>query len=126
MTVYGLLSSAETREIRDKVLHPNKETPQSPGKRSYYIDEFYAVLNADLAAATNPLTGTTADVRRLKYSDITTDTTMVVDSETISTRNRSESMTGARGTLCLVKYLGAEYIFVWVDCEVSSTLLAAL
>lgn len=125
-TTYGLLRSDELRQIRDTVLNPDGSLPQSANKRTYYTDKFYGVLDADLAAATNPLTGTTANVRRLKYSNVTTGTTMVVDSATVSVRNRSESMTGARGTLCLVEYLGAEYIFVWVDCEVSATLLAAL
>lgn len=125
-TTYGLLRSDELRQIRDTVLNPTGSLPQSAGSRSYNVDKFYGVLNADLAAATNPLTGTTANVRRLKYSNVTTGTTMVVDSATVSVRNRSESMTGVRGTLCLVEYLGAEYIFIWVDCEVSATLLAEL
>lgn len=125
-TTYGLLRSDELRQIRDTVLNPNGSLPQSPGSRSYYVEKFYGVLDSDLTAATNALIGSDVGVKRLKYIDITVDTEMEVDTETITVKSRSESMTGARGTLCLVSYMGAEYIFEWIDCEVSTTLLEIL
>lgn len=124
---YGLLRSEELREIRQKVLYGNKDAPQQTQSSFIYTDEFYGVLNADLAAATNPLTGhTSVNVTVLRYIDITVNTNMELSTTVISGVNRSESLTGARGTLCLLKYIGAEYVFKWIDCEVSTTLLNAL
>lgn len=130
MSSYGLLPSEEMREIRRRVLSNNRDSRTNYYEYSEPSDEFYGVLNADLAAATNPRTGyTNADVRILKYSSITTNRNLGYQSGSyglVNVINRSESLSGARGTLCLIRRILEEYAFIWVDCEISSDLLGSL
>ena len=130
MSSFGILPSEEMREIRRRVLSNNREAYAYLQANQIPSEEFYAVLNADLVAATNPRTGyTNADVRILGYSDITTNRNIGYQSGSyglVNVINRSESLSGARGTLCLVRRILAEYAFIWVDCEISTDLLGSL
>ena len=130
MSSYGLLRSDEMLEIRRRVLSSNRELYTNYSQYSIQPDEFYGTLNEDLAAATNPRTGyTDADVRILGYTDIGANVNIdhVTGSDgIINVINRSESLSGARGTLCLVRRIIAEYAFIWIDCEISTDLLGSL
>lgn len=126
----GVFSVNDARIIRRRVLGESRSSGGGDlGDDAKEESEYYAVLNEDMDAATNPLDGfVEVEVRILKYDDYDANKMVVVtdDSGLFTVIHRWEGVSGERGTLVTIKKIREEWSISGIDCSPSAALIAAL
>ena len=119
---FGIFSVSDAKAIKARVLGGQVDTlPQPAIPSTAGNGPYFAILMADMDAATSPLDGyseTNAKILRYTLADDNYDMEEATDDEEVNVVNRSQAEATA-GTLVVIFRVGSEFAPIWVDCSAS-------